>query len=348
MEFKTFQSKKEISNIDGLRGISIAFVMLHHIPYLTNPILKNLQENGRLGVMLFFVISGFLITNLAIREKNATGAFNLKNFYIRRSLRIFPLYYFVLAIVCFLVFIVHVYPEDVKNEFSQKLPSYLFYYSNLTGPIEGPFSLLWSLAVEEQFYFFFSFLFFLLPFSMSRILFFTLTVLRLSMPLWDSFFYENVFLVAFRYQEAILLGVSLAYLLNIKGGYDLFNDLFVNDISLFFVFSSLIGIFLFFSVEKSPNIALIIDLLFTLLVGICALRPRMVLIGGDKLSYIGKISYGIYLFHTIVFYGIRKFISADPAVVFLMGTPLTIGIASFSYEFFESYFLKLKKKFIYE
>lgn len=341
-----FSDKKTIPNLDGLRGVSIILVMIHHIPPLTSTIGLNLQQNGRLGVMLFFVISGFLITHLALKEKRLTGIFNLKDFYLRRALRIFPLYYAVLSIVCFLVYALNVYSPEAKQEFSERLLSYFFYYSNLTGPIHGPYSLLWSLAVEEQFYLCFALIFYFCSTAWSRNIFFTLTVVRLLMPFWGPYFVEQHFvLIALRYQEAILLGVSTAYLYENQVFYRRFSRYIGNFYGLIAIIVSIVLCLLLFSVNNDRWLETAIDVLFALLVATAAIAPPLPWIGGPLLSHIGKISYGIYLFHTIVFFGVKRFVSSESWIVFSIGAPITIFIATLSYRYFEAYFLQMKKKF---
>lgn len=343
--FETFHQQKFIPNLDGLRGLAIFLVLIHHLPTLANPYLSNLQPNGRLGVMLFFVISGFLITSLGCKERRESGRFSFWNFYMRRSLRIFPLYYAVLGLVCFLIYVLHVYPPKVQEEFTAKLPSYLFYYSNLTGPIQGPYSLVWSLAVEEQFYLFFALIFFFLPPRASRNVLLSLCLLRIFMPLWSPFIDgENLFIVAFRYQEAILLGVALAFLLENRKIFAWFSRVLGNLYATAALGACLIVGFFTLPLEQYPSLETATNLIFFLIISSVAIQKQIYFIGGPLLSYIGKISYGIYLLHTIVFYGVRKFISVDPLLIFLLGGALTLCMAALSYRYFESYFLRLKPK----
>lgn len=345
--YQKFQEANYIPNLDGLRGISIVLVMFHHIPWVSLPFLRNFQLNGRYGVYLFFAISGFLITQLALKEQNITKKFSIKNFYIRRSLRIFPLYYVVLIAACILIFGFNVYTPERKKIFSEKLLSYIFYYSNLTGPIGGPFSLLWSLAVEEQFYLFFSLIFFLFPRSISKIIFFCLTILQLSMPLLPSVFYRNPILFGLLYyQGAILLGASFAYLFQNPFFYEKFKRFFGTKKALLLI-TGLLTLYFFIPFSNS-TIAWserILNILIVLLVVICAIFPPLYPLEGTFLSHIGKISYGIYLLHTIVFYGIKHYISTNVWIVIFLGVPLTIGLATLSYNYYEAYFLHLKKKF---
>src|SRR5262245_32214375 len=91
-----FLGRSHFGALDGLRCISILAVIWAHGPGQRATLF--LLRSGALGVDLFFVISGFLITTLLLRERRSTGSVSLARFYARRSLRIFPLYYAVLAI----------------------------------------------------------------------------------------------------------------------------------------------------------------------------------------------------------------------------------------------------------
>lgn len=343
LTFDQFQLRKEIPNLDGLRAISIFLVILHHCTsFGSMTFLENLRLYGNIGVNFFFIISGFLITTLALRELDFTGKFSWKNFYIRRSLRIFPLYYAFLGFASFLIFVVDIYPPERRAEFAARLPSYLFYYSNLVWKTEGPLSLLWSLAVEEQFYLIFSVIFFIFSKKWSAFLFIFLTVLYLS-PLQTQPTSQILILLktAFWFQGPILFGVVLAYLLNNKKCYDFIAPILCNPWVL--TTASTAAMFVLLN-SMSTVFNPILNLILAVIVGGCSLSPVIPILGGPVMSYIGKISYGMYLFHIMVLFGLRKFLTVNPFILFTLGTIITIGIASLSYKYFETPFLKLKKK----
>ena len=110
--------------LDGLRFFSILAVVWHHSPNRLGSL--RIEELGFLGVDLFFVISRFLIVTLLLRERDLKGEISLKKFYIRRSLRIFPLYYGFLFVLSILYLF---FNKDSKNtaRFSHELPVYLVY-----------------------------------------------------------------------------------------------------------------------------------------------------------------------------------------------------------------------------
>lgn len=140
---------KHISSLDGLRGLAILMVLFHHyFQGVSSDWLNNLASSMWIGVDLFFVLSGFLITRILIKTKSNENYF--RNFYIRRSLRIFPVYYTVIILTFFFLRdfeIFHI--EDSLFPWS-----YILYYSNYVAVAEGGWkggALLptWSLAVEE-------------------------------------------------------------------------------------------------------------------------------------------------------------------------------------------------------
>ena len=135
--------------LDGWRGVSIILVLIGHaIGFSDNvpPVLHPLGELAELGVTCFFVLSGFLITGLLCDEESVTGRFSLKEFYIRRTLRIMPAYYVMLLITACLALLKLV--VDV--------PWYTFgicalYLRDFVGRGET-LGHTWSLSLEEQFY----------------------------------------------------------------------------------------------------------------------------------------------------------------------------------------------------
>jgi len=140
--------------LDGLRCLSIAAVIWHHAAGWH---LAGLLGRGHDGVMLFFAISGFLITTLLLRERDRTGRIRLGAFYRRRTLRIFPLYYAVLGLYLLLVLSLERH-APAGEQFLHNLPSFLTYTSNWFVDAHGQtrviFYFAWSLATEEQFYLF--------------------------------------------------------------------------------------------------------------------------------------------------------------------------------------------------
>ena len=149
------ESPAWLPQLDGLRGVSILMVLSAHV---YAPGWHELQ--GGYGVTVFFVLSGFLITGLLLREEQDTGGISLLSFYVRRAFRLFPIYYLVLGIYCVLIFVLGLRP-DGRPGFADALPWYVVYLQDIPyfrdrshagGPIAVPFYQTWSLGIEEKFY----------------------------------------------------------------------------------------------------------------------------------------------------------------------------------------------------
>lgn len=150
--------RKYIPELDGLRAIAIILVVWHNVTageYTGGVVwrLVNLLSNtGWVGVQLFFVLSGFLITGILLDEKKSPR--QLRNFYMRRVMRIFPLYYAVLGFAFLLLPALNLTPLWLHDDLRQQL-WYWTFLINWSAPILGDghaFGHFWSLAVEEQFY----------------------------------------------------------------------------------------------------------------------------------------------------------------------------------------------------
>jgi peptidoglycan/LPS O-acetylase OafA/YrhL len=141
--------------LDGLRAFSVLFVIYQHAANKTAA-MKRFQ--GSLGVDIFFVLSGFLITFLLNRERQDTGKVDLSAFYIRRAFRILPIYSVVLVTYVLLTFLGH---GAKWLEMKAELPYFVTFCNELApGFHRAPFSLTWSLGIEEKFYLVWPFLFF--------------------------------------------------------------------------------------------------------------------------------------------------------------------------------------------
>ena len=145
--------KNRIPCLDGLRAISIALVLVEHLPSCTyfpmtvdQAQLWRLSHIGRLGVRVFFVLSGYLISTLLFRELTKRGRIDLGKFYFRRTLRIFPAYFVLVAIVAGLAAagVIQLLPGDLFHAVT--------YTMNYHAPRAWWLGHAWSLAVEEQFY----------------------------------------------------------------------------------------------------------------------------------------------------------------------------------------------------
>ena len=134
---------KRIPSLDGLRAISIALVMVAHLAKWKHVSLPVMEGYGALGVHVFFVLSGYLITNLLLKEQERTSSIRLSDFYARRAFRIFP------AAFVFLAVVVGLYWREMHWT---HVAAAVFYVSNMDVSRPWIFNHLWSLSIEEQFY----------------------------------------------------------------------------------------------------------------------------------------------------------------------------------------------------
>lgn len=175
-------------HLDGLRFLAFFLVFMYHC-YYEVPLqgkdnfiylgFHKLWENGDLGVNFFFTLSGFLITYLLLFEEKQLGSFNISGFYWRRSLRIWPLY-FTTVIFGFFIFRILVNSVGGEIEETANVWYYLFFFGNFNSifngaPVSGSLAVLWSLAIEEQFYLFWPILLFL--FKKHRLALFIILIL---------------------------------------------------------------------------------------------------------------------------------------------------------------------------
>ena len=146
-------SRERLPSLDGLRALSIALVVIGHAAATMPPMpiwlggIVGVLSNGELGVAFFFVISGYLITHLLLRELKATGTISFRNFYVRRVTRIFPAFYSYLAILAVLAACGYVSVRPIDF-----LAAGCFLWNYLPMTSGWWLGQTWSLSIEEQFY----------------------------------------------------------------------------------------------------------------------------------------------------------------------------------------------------
>lgn len=154
LTYAQYLGRRYFEELDGIRAISVLLVFTVHQDY-EGEFWRSL--NGGAGVSIFFVLSGFLITTLALREEAKLGRLRLGSFYLRRAFRIYPLYLAVLAIYVVMVLVLNMQPGR-RSVFLDALPGYLLFFPEWTLlhrdlPVAPPFAGAWSLGIEEKFYF---------------------------------------------------------------------------------------------------------------------------------------------------------------------------------------------------
>jgi peptidoglycan/LPS O-acetylase OafA/YrhL len=150
------EKHRDIPSLDGLRALSILTVILAHSWWFIPPMLRNSSlyrftiGNSRSGVTVFFIISGFLITNLLLREVDKTGRISLSRFYFRRSMRIFPAFYLYFMVIGILLAMHLLPPMDGKSLLASATYTWCYYPQAAGYFLQHS----WSLSIEEQFYLF--------------------------------------------------------------------------------------------------------------------------------------------------------------------------------------------------
>ncbi len=139
----TLAHERRIPSLDGLRAISITLVMVSHLVKWKHISGAMLEVYGTVGVFIFFVLSGYLITNILLGEYKRTSTISLWNFYIRRAFRIFPAAFVFLAVVSIVYW---------KQMSWFHIVAAVFYFANMDLKRPWMFGHLWSLSIEEQFY----------------------------------------------------------------------------------------------------------------------------------------------------------------------------------------------------
>jgi peptidoglycan/LPS O-acetylase OafA/YrhL len=330
---REFLSKKMFDNLDGLRGLSILLVLLHHTSAFDSGPLRTLQENGSLGVPIFFSISGFLIITLMLREEADNGRIALWRFYGRRAVRLFPLYYIVLAIYCVLVFRLGLAGTDKKQLFVARLPAYLAYYSNVVYPYGGPFSHAWSLAFEEQFYFLFGLLMVFIPRRLLSLVLGVVSLLYIAPVFGLNVGNFPILRWAIFFPASIVYGVGVAHLLNSRTGHAWFHEL-GRPLVTWLLLVAILGLLFTPNVGGSQLLISILYLLVALLVLSCVVQGPLPILNSRALSYVGRVCYGIYLQHVLCKHIVMK-ISENPAFVLAAMFILSLLIAHFSFKYFE-------------
>ncbi|HHF6570904.1 TPA: acyltransferase family protein [Haemophilus influenzae] len=298
--------------IDGLRAIAVISVIIYHLN-------ENWLSGGFLGVDIFFVISGFLITGIIITEIQQ-NSFSLKQFYTRRIKRIYPAFITVMALVSFIASVIFIYNDF--NQLRKTIELATTFLSNFyLGLTQGYFDLsanenpvlhIWSLAVEEQYYLIFP-LILILAYKKFREIkaLFIITLILFFILLATSFipdnFYKEVlhqpniyYLSNLRFPE-LLVGSLLAIYHNLSNKVQLSKQ--VNNILA--ILSTLLLFSCLFLMNNNiayiPGITLILPCIFTALIIHTTSQNNIVklCLSNKAIVFIGKISYSLYLYHWI-------------------------------------------------
>lgn len=342
-----------LPQLDGLRFLAALMVIVHHLPRPEQAIVAVVATFGWVGVDLFFVLSSYLIFSLLFREQVFTGKISVLHFYIRRALRIWPLYFgylavFVILPACFL-------PRS--DAIAQHLLPMLTFSGNLSYMLFPSTALpssahLWTISLEEQFY---AIAPLLAVFGLCfRRYAWVLAVAAVAFSVgarWYVLTNELPFPVVWVFTlcrlDPFVVGAALAVLLHARP------ELQKAQLGWFFALLSLAG---FALVMNFPQVGQSMhttwQLTATALASGClvlaALLPRGLArpLSGAVLPYLGKISFGIYVFHMLARDMVQIVLpGAAWWLIFASSLGVTIVCAHASYQIWERPFLRLKRRY---
>jgi peptidoglycan/LPS O-acetylase OafA/YrhL len=350
--YQQFQKQRFFNSLDGLRFVSIIAVIWHHTAY-NQGYLTSVSgfKDGYLGVHFFFAISGFLITTLMLREKKKYGFLHLKNFYMRRTLRIFPLYYAVLLLI-YTPLVYFLENNGVRKEaFFDNLWAYATYTSNWFVKLDAVhgtiFYFAWSLAAEEQFYLVWPVV---EKWIKEKVIILSITLLTTFKVYMDfgwfpDFFSEGslIYIVVDKIPFSILFGVLGAHALHHPRTFHWLWQLTGGKLNSIFIILCLL-----LSIILEQHIVLT-SALMTLMVISCVIRDDHLFhtfLRFPIFAKIGLVSYGMYLTHMLCANIVLKLIpTIHPMSYFLLTCLVNFGVAWILFHTLEQYFLKLKGKF---
>lgn len=362
---RTILKVSYISQLDGLRAIAILLVLWVHFPFVEGSdvsrafwTIAQATRAGYFGVDLFFVLSGFLITRILLNERARTGRVSLRSFYIRRALRIFPIYY-----LCLLVYARFFALQEGD------LTALLTYTFNYFKPFHSdPMALeqTWSLSVEEQFYLFWPFLVATLPLASGK---------RMTALLIPAFSFACALLLAAHFEGEVamktiyMFGPTRMMSLSL-GAYLAFRE-HEGDLPKWSESATWLGagaaIILLDSGARAAGLIPSVGLYWSVALLGSALAilgvVSLLLFGGTApvlagvrrflslapLRLIGNVSYGLYLYHYLILFFLdipisRTLESGAPAWRVALAVGLTFLIAFLSYYCLERPLLGLKDR----
>ena len=359
--------KVHFPHLDGLRFVAFFLVywqhaaerVMHKLEALGYMDARHLFSTGGIGVSFFFVLSGFLITYLLLEERGANGFIDIKAFYARRVLRIFPLYY---AVVAF-GFVLYPLARWVLGQPPVDNGSFALYalflgnFDQLAGAENAGFvGVLWSVGIEEQFYIVWAPLMAWLAFGNYKYLFPVVIIASTAFRFLHSGDGTVLYFHTLSVMSDLAIGGGMAYLAQTRDG---FKGLFAR--------------------LSKWHVAPVYALGFTVMWGFPVLEPwpwahrlataaffafviaeqnwsagSLFKLGDFRLvSRLGVYTYGMYSLHMIVLYFVdlpfrgRDQSYATDAAFFTIGLVATVAVSWASYELFEKKFLKLKRRFGY-
>lgn len=358
---KVYKEFRHVPALDGLRGIAVLLVMMYHLDSLI-PQLYPFVKGGFLGVDVFFVLSGFLITSILIKEYELTNKIFLKNFYVRRFLRLAPAFWLFLICLFFIDLIVLPTNQNSNSINPYNLFFSFFYlmnwYAAISPGMTGSLNHTWSLAIEEQFYIIWSLVIYKF-FSEGKtrkqlVRFTTLTALlliicrglRAGMGVDPYALYYSTDTRI----DALLIGCLASMIFSWQSiPNDFYQTKLFNSIAFSAIVLALLILFNFTYLDPILYYAPLSIFAFSIAIIILWLSTREntlihQFMENKTLRWIGVISYGLYLWHFVMFEFAKKSFDSIWFQAF-GGIILAFLVSAISYYLVEKPFLKLKEKF---
>jgi peptidoglycan/LPS O-acetylase OafA/YrhL len=354
--------KTYMKQLDGLRAFAVIFTMVTHFTFSREGLLA-LIPWGWMGVRLFFVLSGFLITAILLRTRPKEGRGEaLRIFYCRRFLRIFPVYY----VTLFATALVNIRP--VRHTFLWHLSYLSNVYAALRLPPDSPVTHFWSLAVEEQFYLIWPCLMFFIPRRyLLKAMIAAVCIGPVARLVGILIHFEPSGIGPFAFLDTLGMGAILAYFWDQELG----DPEAARKFSRTSLWIGLPSFLLLFAAQYKQvhwlgmqwlGFPVFFDLamafLFVWLVSSAAHSfhgPVGALLEWKPVNYLGRISYGVYVLHAfmpvVLFYFLKWShlpLPEHSVARFLVLVAMSIAVASASWHFLESPINNLKRYFEYE
>ncbi|MNK33147.1 O-acetyltransferase OatA [compost metagenome] len=362
-------------NLDGLRTICFLMVFFFHSFTSENAAVLNSNTyktikvgffaNGNLGVNFFFVLSGFLITYLLIIEKQTTSTIHIIHFWIRRILRIWPLYFFCVFFGFFLFPILKSYLGQSPQE-TAHLMNYLTFTGNFDfiangRPDASILGVLWSVAIEEQFYLVWPLFLILIPIRYYWILFTALIGISLGYRITHPDYYHIEFHTLSCMNDLVIGSFGAWFILR----HESLQKLLINQSKLIQTVPYVLFVVYFFVRDELTfwyGGLIPYERIFSSVIMLWIILDQAINTNGifrlsrfKLLIRSGQYTYGMYCLHflaiLIVITVTKSLLHQDHFLTVLIVEPissliLTYFISFISYTYFEAYFLKLKRKFI--
>ncbi len=340
-------SRPHLPALDGVRAVAVSLVILYHFGVAHVP--------GAHGVMIFFVLSGFLITWLLLKENEKNGTISLAGFYKRRTLRIFPAFY-----VYWLLLISYLLVTKKPLLWPQAWSAFFYtsnYYNAINGDPNNGFSHTWSLAIEEQFYLLWPLLFLLWRRSLANAAKFLVGLIGL---VWV---YRAILCFGFNVNQAyiyaafdtrldeLMVGCLVAILIR-HGSLSFFwravtAHMLLPLVTIALLLASIfIGNGYIYRYRNVIGFAIEPPLIAILLVQLIVLSATRLWswIEWRVFKFLGRISYSLYLYQQVTLSPVKRAFSSYPMSLQLMTAVLgTIIVAAISFYVIERPFLKLKR-----